>query len=560
VYNYKRTLDNFTSQSTLKPYDYFKFILGGRLSMNRRSVLNQLLLYFLMLMLLMVTFGCSKSDDVPPAATTYSISGTVTGDVTAGVTINLTGAATASTTTAAGGTYSFTGLANGTYTVTPVLANYTFAPTGTAIVVNGSNMIADFVATYNISPKFTISGTVSGAVASGVKITLSGTATGETTTNAGGAYTFTNLVAGDYTVTPYLSGYAFTPDHIDRTLTVADSINNDFTSAAANFTQADLEGTWNVQMLNADGGWMRGMVTVNSSGTLSFDSILDSEGGTAGPTGPIVWTIDETTGEISETDNGSDTDSHYTMTSNKNFIAGTGPGGGGSSQLFVIQKVVQGTSYANADVQSKNFVFHQLNVGSSNKWQYGAGSTDSAGTVTLSNQTDPSGTETPGAVGATMSVNGSGIVEMSGMDASFEGFLSADKKTIVGTITESGGTEYHMMIIQITNDQSSSTSQIAGTSFIHTLATGADDYWAHQSMSITSGGVMTFNPDFVTSGSGSGPSGTETISIGSSGTATLAGSALYQTTFHGQLSYDGKFLVGTQTTDTGVYTLNVITH
>ncbi|PKN38980.1 MAG: hypothetical protein CVU62_01920 [Deltaproteobacteria bacterium HGW-Deltaproteobacteria-2] len=521
--------------------------------MNRGRVSTHVLLYFFMLMLLMVTVGCSSKDDAPPA-TTYSIAGTVTG--AANVVINLTGAATATTTTS--GAYSFTGRANGTYTVTPVLAGYTFEPTSAVVVVNGSNMAGvDFVATAGTG--HALSGTVTGVGVSGATITLSGDGTGSVTTGTNGTYSFPNLPDGDYTVTPYHSGYAFTPDYLDLTLSGSDSTGNDFASAAANFTQADLEGTWNVQMLNTGGGWMRGTVTVNSAGTLTFVSILDSEGGSAGPTGPIVWEIDETTGEISETDNAIPTDSHYTMTSNKNFIAGTGPGSVGN-QLFVIQKVVSGTSYANADVQSKNFVFHQLNVGSSNKWQYGAGSTDGTGAVTLSSQTDPSGTETPGAVGATMSVNGSGIVEMSGMDDSFEGFLSADKKTIVGTITESGGTEYHMMIIQITDGQSSSTSQIAGTSFIHTLATGADDFWSHQSMSITSGGVMTFNPDYVTSGSGSGPSGTETISIGSSGTATLAGSALYQTTFHGQLSYDGKFLVGTQTTDTDVYSLNVITH
>jgi hypothetical protein len=51
------------------------------------------------------------------------------------------------------------------------------------------------------------------------------------------------------------------------------------------------------------------------------------------------------------------------------------------------------------------------------------------------------------------------------------------------------------------------------------------------------------------------PSGTQTISIGSSGTATINGSD-----FNGQLSYDGKFMVGTETFATGAFALDVITH
>src|SRR5664280_1626892 len=91
------------------------FILSRRIiSMNRGRISTQVFLCFFVMMFLMV-IGCSKSDDTLP---TYNISGAVSGDTLAGVTINLTGAATAITTTDASGNYSFTGQANGTYTVT----------------------------------------------------------------------------------------------------------------------------------------------------------------------------------------------------------------------------------------------------------------------------------------------------------------------------------------------------------------------------------------------------------------------------------------------------------
>ena len=147
----------------------------------------------------------SVQSATPGTGTTYSISGTVSGAVTSGVTVNLTGAATQNTTTASGGTYTFSGLNNGSYTVTPSYTGYTFSPTSTAVTISGANQTgknftATAVATYSIS------GTVSGAIAAGVTMTLTGAATGSTTTATGGTYTFSGLANGSYTVTPSLSG------------------------------------------------------------------------------------------------------------------------------------------------------------------------------------------------------------------------------------------------------------------------------------------------------------------------------------------------------------------
>jgi SdrD B-like domain len=83
----------------------------------------------------------------------YSISGTVSTGLAhplflSGVTINLTGASMATTTTAMDGSYSFTGLTNGSYTVTPSLSSFTFSPTNIAITSLAANSTANnFVAT-----------------------------------------------------------------------------------------------------------------------------------------------------------------------------------------------------------------------------------------------------------------------------------------------------------------------------------------------------------------------------------------------------------------------------
>lgn len=88
-----------------------------------------------------------------PATNGYSISGTVSTGLAhpvflSGVTINLTGASMATTTTAWDGNYSFTGLLNGSYTVTPSLSGVTFSPTSITITSLAANSTANnFVVT-----------------------------------------------------------------------------------------------------------------------------------------------------------------------------------------------------------------------------------------------------------------------------------------------------------------------------------------------------------------------------------------------------------------------------
>jgi N-acetylneuraminic acid mutarotase len=91
--------------------------------------------------------GGTPDPIVPPPGSTYTISGAVSGVVSSGVTLTLGGAQSTTTTAGAGGAYSFTGLANGSYTVTPSHAGHVFAPTSAPVVVAGGNQVAvNFVA------------------------------------------------------------------------------------------------------------------------------------------------------------------------------------------------------------------------------------------------------------------------------------------------------------------------------------------------------------------------------------------------------------------------------
>jgi hypothetical protein len=57
----------------------------------------------------------------------------------------MTGAATASVTANTSGVYSFSGIANGSGTVTPSKTGFTFTPANQAVTVNGANATANFL-------------------------------------------------------------------------------------------------------------------------------------------------------------------------------------------------------------------------------------------------------------------------------------------------------------------------------------------------------------------------------------------------------------------------------
>jgi hypothetical protein len=85
---------------------------------------------------LMATFRPAGSGSVPNL---WSISGNISPSSAAtGATVTLSGAANASANPDASGNYAFTGLANGSYSVTPSEGGYIFSPTSRSVTVNGA--------------------------------------------------------------------------------------------------------------------------------------------------------------------------------------------------------------------------------------------------------------------------------------------------------------------------------------------------------------------------------------------------------------------------------------
>ena len=166
---------------------------------------------------------------------TFKISGTMLGGARAGMTITLSGTPDRTAVTDASGNYAFTGVANGTYTLTPSLAGFTFSPVDRTVLVSGADLTGRDFTAFAVAGTHRISGTVSGAVTAGVTITLSGTPARTTTTDAAGAWSFAGIADGSYTVTPGKGGYSFSPASRSVTVGGADVTAQDFTATATNY-------------------------------------------------------------------------------------------------------------------------------------------------------------------------------------------------------------------------------------------------------------------------------------------------------------------------------------
>jgi roadblock/LC7 domain-containing protein len=263
---------------------------------------------------------------------------------------------------------------------------------------------------------------------------------------------------------------------------------------------------------------------------------------------------------ITETGTGSNTDNHYTMASNKKFIAGTQHAIGTTHPgIMIAQKKDPLTVYETGNL-SGAFVYHQMFTSTrtgGQGWSYGAGSIAS-GVATISSETNSWGDPFTSGGGGTLAVDANGIVTMVG-DATWQGFLSADKRTIVGvsTYARTGGNDYTLMIIQFTGQTYTAGLFPAGISASHTLACGSTPapFWLHYTLTVDNSGVGTIS-NFVSSSTSIVSTGaTVTGHISSSGTVTIDGDSSY----HGQLSDDGKFVVYTDTMFSGIYSLSVVT-
>jgi uncharacterized repeat protein (TIGR01451 family) len=193
-----------------------------------------------------------------------------------GAIIHLTGSQ--STTTDAFGGFSFSSLTSGgNYTVTPQKLGYAFNPASTVhtnMTTNKNDLFEATLTNYSMSGHVT---TGLGAAISGVTITWSGSESGATTSDAGGAYSFNVSAGGDYAITPTKTNYSFSPaTRIYNNVSAAQPAA-DFTGAFATYTIsghiADGSSTALIGVTVTLSGGQTGTTTTDASGNYSFASL-----------------------------------------------------------------------------------------------------------------------------------------------------------------------------------------------------------------------------------------------------------------------------------------------
>jgi hypothetical protein len=159
--------------------------------------------------------GGDATADFTATLLTHAIGGRVVdsnGAGFAGAAVQLIGPGARVVTTDATGAYSFAGLPAGqSYTVQPSREFYDFSPTRGVFDDLGSDQTANFTAALRA---FSVGGRVTEGAngVAGVTVSLSGSRTATTQTDASGAYVFASLPAdGAYAVTPSHPFYAFAP-------------------------------------------------------------------------------------------------------------------------------------------------------------------------------------------------------------------------------------------------------------------------------------------------------------------------------------------------------------
>jgi hypothetical protein len=172
------------------------------------------------------------------------------------------------------GYYTFSGVVDGTYTVTPSNLDVTYAPSSRSVVVSGGNATGqNFIG----STGYTLIGRISdatGAAIAGATVMIPGV--GTATTNSAGYYTFTNVPNGTYTLTPSLASYVFSPASRNVTVSGANQSGLNFIGSTGYTVSGRIATSAGIAItgvtVTIDGG---ATVTSNSAGYYTFYNVAN---------------------------------------------------------------------------------------------------------------------------------------------------------------------------------------------------------------------------------------------------------------------------------------------
>lgn len=315
------------------------------------------------------------------------------------------------------------------------------------------------------------------------------------------------------------------------------------------FSQTDLTGSWNFSglQIGLSEGWQRGATTIDSTGSLTFDSILNSAGSTTAPAAPgaIKLAID-TKGIVSLAEAPT---LRGIMSSSKDIVIQTqsfGPTNTGS-QFIVFQKNVPGVAFSNSDLIG-SWNFSGMQIGLSEGWQRGSLTIDGTGSVTFNSILNSAGSTTPPDVppgGLKFTFDSNGNVSLADFPT-LRGIMSSNKDLIVQTQTFGPtGTGSQFIIFQKkVPGVTFSNADLIGTWYFSGMQTSGPG-WVTGILTIDSTGSLDFSSYLDSTGNTTPPAtaGVFKFAIDSSGKVSFADSP----TLKGIMSSSKNMIVQTQT-------------
>jgi SdrD B-like protein len=172
--------------------------------------LTSALLSTMLLAPLALIWGCAGLVSSQTSQQTFSISGTISPAAGGnGTTVTLSGATAATTTADSSRNYTFTGLANGTYAVTPSHTGYTFSPTSQSAMVKEANVTGlNFSATVQLAHSVALVWNASTSVVSFYNVyrsAMSGTAYTKISSTLGTVLSYTDTAVLNGTTYYYVT-------------------------------------------------------------------------------------------------------------------------------------------------------------------------------------------------------------------------------------------------------------------------------------------------------------------------------------------------------------------
>jgi hypothetical protein len=314
-----------------------------------------------------------------------------------------------------------------------------------------------------------------------------------------------------------------------------------------------LTGMWDVIEFDtgSPSGWARFNIAIDGSGNIIVNSGIDDTGATitAPVNAGVKWVVDSSRiireFDTSVTPNVQSISMYGTLASNLKLLVSTDNSAPSSYSMMVARKRDSAVTYNDVDIRGKSFALHQLNSGAANTWEYGFGSIDASGNVSIDSATDPSGPVVSGYPQLNVdniSVDSAGIV--TNADSTFYGVLTTDKNSIFGLITEptSQNPKNRLIAIQFLG-QAYTPADLGGSWSFHALFGDLTPGWLRGLFDVSSNGSVTYNSlAYISEFGAAVPPANETLTISSSGIVTDS----LDPEYHGQMAFGKDLYVRTQ--------------